>query len=217
MNAATQLVTILLLLNAFALLSTGSLKILIRLTAVQGMLLALMPLIMPMSRDPAHTLFFCLAVFGIKGLGLPWLLKRTLRRAIREAQPEPGFGYNLSLLAGVLALVFSLWLERRLPVVAPGFFPFLFFPAAFSTIFTGLVLVTGRMKAITQVIGYLVAENGIFLLGLPLLSAGGGFSFEMLILLDALAAVLVMGMAIGHIRDAFESTDVGRLSMLKDR
>ncbi|MCL1889869.1 MAG: hydrogenase-4 component E [Desulfovibrionaceae bacterium] len=216
MNAPTQFVIILLLLNTFALLSTGSMKILIRLTATQGMLLALMPLIMPMSRDFAPILFFCLTVFGIKGLGLPWLLKRTLRRAIKEAQPAPGFGYNLSLLAGVLALIFSLWLERRLPVVAPDFFPFLLFPAAFCTVFTGFVLIAGRMKAVTQIIGYLVAENGIFILSLPLLSAAGGFSLEMLILLDALAAVLVMGIAIDHIRDAFESTDVGRLSMLKD-
>ncbi|MCL1890405.1 MAG: hydrogenase-4 component E [Desulfovibrionaceae bacterium] len=216
MNVPFQFVIILLLLNTFALLSTGSIKMLINLTAIQGMLLALMPLLMPMSRDFSYTLFFSLTVFGIKGLGLPWLLKRSLRRAIREAQPDPGFGYNLSLLAGLLALIFSLWLERRLPVVAPGFFPFLLFPAAFCTVFTGFVLIAGRMKAITQVIGYLVAENGIFLLGLPLLSAGG-FSFEMLILLDALAAVLVMSVAMDHIRDAFESTDVGRLSMLKDR
>jgi len=119
------------------------------------------------------------------------------------------------MLAGILALIFSLWLEARLPV-APGLFPFLLFPAAFSTIFAGFVLIVGRRKALTQVIGYLAAENGIFLLSLPLMSAAGGFWFEMIILLDVLVAVFVMGIAINHISNAFDSLDVGRFCALKD-
>jgi len=215
-NSLAQFIFILLLLNNFALPATGDIKMRIRLLAAQGLLLALLPLLMPAAGgDFLHALFFCLAIFGIKGLCLPWLLGRTLRRVIREPHISPRIGYNLSLLAGIPALIFSLWLETRLPVT-PGFFPFLLFPAAFSTIFTGLVLIVGRMRAITQVIGYLVAENGIFLLGLPLLSAAGGFWFEILLLLDVLVAVFVMGIAIHHINDAFESIAVGRFCALKD-
>jgi hydrogenase-4 component E len=183
--------------------------------AAQGFLLALLLLLMPVGRDFTHPLFFSLAVLGIKGLCFPWLLRRTLRRVIKEPHLAPRIGYNLSLLAGILALVFSLWLETRLPV-ASDFFPFLLFPAAFSTIFAGFVLIVGRKKAITQVIGYLATENGVFLLGLPLLSEAGGFWFEMLMLLDVLVAVFVMGIAIHHISNAFESLDVGRFCALKD-
>ena len=215
MNTLVQCVVILLLLNNFALLSSGSIKMLIRLAAAQGILLALLLVLMPIGQDFTHTLFFCLAVVGIKGLCLPWLLKRTARRVIKEPRPVPRLGYNLSILVGILALVFSLWLEARLPVL-PDFFPFLLFPAAFSTIFTGFVLIVGRMKAITQVIGYLTTENGIFLLSLPLISEAGGFWFEMLILLDVLVAVFVMGIAINHISSAFESINVGRFCALKD-
>jgi len=215
MDTPAQFVLILLLLNNFALLSTGNMKMLIRLTAAQGMLLALLALLMPVSPDFTQALLFCLAVLGIKGLCLPWLLTRTLNRVVREPRVSPRFGYNLSILAGVLALVFSLWLEARLPI-APGFFPFLLFPAAFSTIVAGFVLLVGRMKAITQIIGYLAAENGIFLLSLPLISTAGGFWLEMLILLDVLVAVFVMGIAINHISNAFNSLNVGRFCSLKD-
>jgi len=215
MNALAQFVIILLLLNNFALLAAGGMKTRIRLMAAQGLLLALLPLLMPGTRDFTHALLFSLAVFSIKGLCFPWLIGRTLRRVIREPALPPRVGYNLSLLAGILALIFSLWLETRLPVAA-GFFPFLLFPAAFGALFTGFVLIVGRMMAITQVIGYLIAENGIFLLGLPLLSASGGFLFEMVILLDVLVAVFVMGIAIHHINDAFESIAVGRFCSLKD-
>jgi hydrogenase-4 component E len=215
MNTLAQLVIIFLLLNNFALLSTGDMKMLIRLIAAQGFLLALLLLVMPVGQDFIHTLFFCLAVLGIKGLCFPWLLGRTLRQVIKEPQITPRFGYNLSLLAGILALIFSLWLETQM-LVAPGFFPFLLFPAAFSTIFVGLVLIVGRMKAVAQVIGYLATENGIFLLGLPLIFEAGAFWFEMLILLDVLVAVFVMGIAINHISNTFESIEVGRFCTLKD-
>jgi len=215
MNTLAQLVIILLLLNNFVLLATENMKMLIRLTAAQGILLALLALLMPVSQDFTQALFFALAVLGIKGLGLPWLLRRTAGSRIRQAQSVPRLGYNLSILAGILALLCSLWLETRLPVT-PGFFPFLLFPAAFSTIFAGFVLIVGRVRAITQVIGYLTAESGIFLLSLPLLSVAGGFWFELLLLLDALVAVFVMSMAINHINETFASTDVERFCLLKD-
>ena len=215
MDTLAQFIIIVLLLNNFAMLSAASIKMLIRLTAVQGVLLALLLVAVPIGQDFMHTLFFSLTVLGVKGLCLPWLLRRTLRRVIKEPQVAPRIGHNLSMLAGILALIFSLWLETHLPIT-PGFFPFLLFPAAFSTIFTGFVLIVGRMKAITQVIGYLTTENGIFLLGLPLMSASGGFWFEMLILLDVLAVVFVMGVAINHISNSFESINVGRFYALKD-
>jgi hydrogenase-4 component E len=218
MDSPAQFILILLLLNNFALLSTGNTKMLIRLTAAQGILLALLALLMPVSPEYTQTLLFCLAVLGIKGLCLPWLLGRTLNRVnrvIREPRLSPRFGYNLSILAGILALVSSLWLEAQLPA-PPGFFPFLLFPAAFSTVLTGFVLIIGRMRAITQVIGYLAAENGIFLLSLPLIATADGFWLEMLILLDVLVAVFVMGIAINHISNAFDSLNVGRFCALKD-
>ncbi|MDR0466108.1 MAG: hydrogenase-4 component E [Deltaproteobacteria bacterium] len=215
MNALIEFVIILLLLNNFALLSTAAMKTRIRLLAFEGVLLALLPLLMAEGLNFAYALLFSLAVFAIKGLCFPWMLGRTLHRVISEPRLPPRIGYNLSILTGILALVFSLWLESRLPI-AHGFFPFLLFPAAFSTIFSGFVLIAGRMKAITQVIGYLVVENGVFLLALPLMSSDGGFLFEMVILLDVLVAVFVMGIAIHHISDAFETIAVGRFCALKD-
>ena len=215
MNTLAHLVVILLLLTNFLLLATGSMKLLIRLMVAQGVLLALLLPLMPTSPDFTHTLFFCLAVLGIKGLCLPWLLKRTLRRVIREAHLAPPVGYTFSLLASIPILLFSLWLETRLPL-APGVFPFLLFPAACGALFAGFVLIAGRRKALSQVVGYLAIENGIFLLGLPLISEAGGLCFEALILLDVLAVVFVMGIAIRHISDAFDSIDVGRLCALKD-
>ena len=212
MNTPAQLVILLLLLNTCALPAAGNMNLLLRLAAAQGILTALVLPLLPTGLDWARALLFSLAVLGIKGLCFPWLLGRISRRWTAPA--EPRFSRNISMPAILLALIFALWLETRLPPT-PVVFPFLLFPAAFCAIFAGLALVAGRMHAIAQVIGCLAVENGIFLLGTPLMSPDG-FWIEMLVLLAALGAVCVMGITADHMGKAFESIDVRRLRILKD-
>ena len=120
----------------------------------------------------------------------------------------------VGVLAGMGGLVLSLWLEARL-LTLPALFPPLLLPTALTTLFCGLILVVGRTTALAQVIGYLVAENGIFLLGMPLMTAGTTW-FELALLLDVFVAVFVMGIAVHHIYRAFESTDVDQFAALRD-
>lgn len=190
-------VLFLLLLNNLLLLGAPRLPALIRLTAFQGILLAALLLCLD------HALLAG-AVLLIKGLLLPGLLTRTRKR----------LHIGLGILAGMSGLVFSLWLEARLSIL-PGLFPPLLLPTALTTLFCGLILVVGRTTALSQVIGYLVAENGIFLLGAPLMTAGAVW-FELALLLDIFVAVFVMGIAINHIGETFESIDVGRFRSLRD-
>ena len=211
-----QACIIALLLNNFALLFVSRLNLLIRLTAFQGGALAVLLVLLPRppGSDLSHVLILAGAVLLIKALGFPWLLRRTLRRVGAETCLTPYLGFSLSVAAGLVGLLFSLWLETRLHL-ALGIFPPLLLPVALTTLFTGLLLVVGRMKALTQVIGYLVAENGIFLLSMPLMMDGSTW-FELSLLLDVFVAVFVMGIAINHINATFESIDVGRFCSLRD-
>ena len=92
--------------------------------------------------------------------------------------------------------------------------PFELLHASIFLILVGLFLIIGRRKALMQVIGYLVLENGIFVFGVitvveaPLL-------VELGVLLDAFVAVFVMGIAIFHINREFGSMDVDRLTALR--
>ena len=80
---------------------------------------------------------------------------------------------------------------------------------------TGFIMLTTRRKAITQVVGYLILENGIYIMGLALLDAMP-FLVEVGVLLDLFVAIFVMGIIINHISREFRSTDVARLSSLKE-
>jgi hydrogenase-4 component E len=88
-------------------------------------------------------------------------------------------------------------------------------PASLATILIGLLLMTTRRKAIFQVLGYLVFENGIFLFGLLLLEAMP-LLVELGVLLDLFTGVFVMGIIIFHINRAFDSVSTEHLARLKD-
>lgn len=80
---------------------------------------------------------------------------------------------------------------------------------------TGFILLTTRRKALTQVAGYLVLENGIFIMGLTLIEAIP-FFVEIGVLLDLLVGIFVMGIIILQINREFASLDTSRLSNLKE-
>lgn len=196
----------LLLLNDLLLLAAPGITWLIRLTAFQGILLA------SLLFDLDHALLGA-AVLGIKGILLPLLLARTYKH-IGKQEKTHHLNHAIAVFMGMLGLIFSLWLENRMPLMS-GLFPVLMLPTAITTMFSGLLLVVGRATALSQVIGYLVAENGIFLLGVPLMAYGAVW-FELALLLDIFVAVFVMGIAIGHIGEKFESMDTARFRSLRD-
>ena len=146
---------------------------------------------------------------------LPLLLIRAMREADTVREIEPLISYNLSIVIAAFGLGLSLWLGQhlRLPMQPASS---LFVPAAFFTIIVGFLMIVSRRKAITQVIGYLTLENGVYAFGtaltlqLPVL-------VELGILLDVFVGVFVMGIAIFHISRQFDHIDVDRLASLTDR
>src|SRR5216684_856523 len=151
----------------------------------------------------------------LTGFLLLWLITRAMRDADTAREIEPLISYNLSVIVGGVALGVSLWLGQRLPLPNQPT-SFLLVPAAFFTCLVGFVLLTTRRKAITQVLGFLTLENGVYAFGaavaldMPIL-------VELGILLDVFVAVFVMGIAIFHISRQFDHIDTGRLITLSDR
>jgi hydrogenase-4 component E len=137
-----------------------------------------------------------------------------LRDAVGRRDVEPFVSYTVSLLIGTASLGVAFWLSQRLPLpVAPP--ASLLLPVALFTIFAGLLLIVSRRKALTQVIGYLVLENGIYVFGVGLVQ-GTPMLVELGVLLDVFVAVFVMGIALFHINREFDHIDADRLAVLRD-
>ena len=88
-------------------------------------------------------------------------------------------------------------------------------PAAIANVLLGFLLVVARRQAITQVVGYLVLENGVFVFGLGL-ARQQPIVVELSLLLDVLVGVFVMGIAINHISQTFDHIDTGALASLRE-
>jgi hydrogenase-4 component E len=209
-----DVVLVLIALTSFVLLGSSRLGSCIRVVALQGVLLGYLTLAAGHEERGLHTAALALASTLVKGVAFPWLLARALREAHVRREIEPFVGYSASLLIGVLALAVALWLSARLPLPAPRTSA-LVAPVALFTILAGLFLIVSRRKALTQVIGYLVLENGIYAFGVGLVP-GTPVLVELGVLLDVLVGVFVMGITIFHINREFEHLDTDRLTTLSD-
>ncbi len=208
-----ELATVLLFLTNLVMLGLSELGACIRMAAVQGILLGLFTLIA--REDPLTLRLIILGVvsMGLKGFVFPYLLSRDIREAKVHREIEPFVGYAASIIIGLFMLAASMWISARFPMQLHASSSFII-PVALSTVFTGLFLVISRRKALTQVIGYLVFENGIYMFGV---TAAGEIPFlvEFGVLLDVFVAVFVMGIAINHINREFDHIDADQLSSLK--
>lgn len=159
-------------------------------------------------------LYFVATLFLIlKVIILPLYLGRLQRRFGAEGEIQPYVNVASSLILAGLLVLLAYAVTRPMVIVSTlptrgGL------PLAMGLIFVGLFVVVTRKKALTQIVGFLVMENGIALLavlgtyGIPLI-------IELGVFLDVLMGFLVMQVFVYQIHDTFESIDVDQLSQLK--
>lgn len=207
-----SLLVVIVLLDFFA-LGSSRLRAVVRATALQGVVLAVLTLAVHQHLT-LHLVLVALGTLLVKGFTIPYLLMRAIRDVTIRREVEPLIGFTTSLLLGAVGTGLALVYSDRLPLIAAHAGSRLV-PAAFATVFTGFLILTTRTKAITQVVGYMILENGIFLFGLLLLDALP-FLVELGVLLDLLVGVFVMGIIMHKIQRAFSTLDTTRLSTLKE-
>jgi len=202
---------------SLSIVATSRLTTSVRATAIQGIALALLPLALwgrALDRHWIPVTVMSLGALTVKAVIIPLLLSRSIREANVRREAEPYISLHLSLLLAAGLVAFSFWLATVLVPPRPAPTPLLV-PAAFATLLVGFLVLITRRKAVTQVVGYLTLENGIFIFG-QLLVEQVPFAVELGILLDVLVGVFVMGIAIHHISREFEHIDTELLTALKD-
>lgn len=205
---------VLLILTNLVLVGTSRISACIRLVAVQGIMLALLTAAAYQEGLTVSATLLAMMSVVLKGVVFPALLFRAMRNAQVRREIEPFVGYAASLAIGTVALAAALWFSSRLPLPA-AHLSHLAVPAAFHSMLIGLLLIVSRKKAITQVLGYLVLENGIHSFGIATLHESPVL-VELGVLLDVFVAVFVMGIAIFRISREFDHIDTDRLAALRD-
>lgn len=151
--------------------------------------------------------------FALKVVFIPRYLERLAKQVGAERESQPYVNITSSLVIATILVLLAYAVTR--PLVLTSQLPTRGgLPLAVGLIFVGLFILISRKKALTQIVGFLVLENGIALLaalgtfGIPLIVELGVF-------LDVMMGFLVMQVFVYHIHGTFESIDVEQLNQLR--
>lgn len=207
----TNLLLISVILINFFTLGSSRLGSCIRAVAAQGALLALLPL--ATHGWSRHTLILGVGALALKGVLIPLVLTRALKQVRLRRESGPLIGYIPTMVLGALITSAAFIFADFLPL-QPEHRGGLFIPTSLATLFVGFLLLMTRREAVSQVLGYLVLENGIFIFG-TLLAEAMPLMVEAGVLLDLLVGVFIMGIVMDQIRREFSTLNTERLSALK--
>ena len=192
----------------------GRLEGYIKALFIQGLLLSLLMCFNFTGLKHWNFALIIVETIGFKTLVIPWFLQKVIHEneMVRETEPYITHFYSLLLTSLIFSFGFfvAYWAVKNAVDVRP-----LPFGIAISTIITGLFIILTRKKLITHTMGFMIMENGIFLLSLAKLQEMP-MIVNLGILLDIFLAVLLLGIFINKIKDTFEELDIDRLKYLKD-
>ena len=159
-----------------------------------------------------NLILIMLETIVFKAIAVPWFIKYVIKRNKITRESEPYLPNFVSLIIVTFITVATILLASSIKVAN---LDKTFFVVALSTIFTGLYLIVTRKKIITHVIGYIIIENGVFVLSLAV-----GNEMAMMvnlgIMLDIFASVLILGVFFNRIGDFLKDPDIDQLRNLKD-
>ncbi len=204
---------ILVLAINFVALGASRIRTVINAVAFQGVLLGVFPFLIH-SEIGLRGVVLMAITMALKGYGIPWYLLRAMRTAEIQHEDKPVISYMASLLLGAVGTGLAMEFSSTLPL-HEDHSHMLLVPASLATVWTGFLMLTTRHKAIMQVLGYLMLENGIFLFGLLLLE-DLPLLVELGVLLDLFTGVFVMVIIIHHLNREFSSMSTEHLSALKE-
>jgi hydrogenase-4 component E len=189
---------------ALTILATHRIVGMIKIFALQSFLLSLVPLFLHAEALSGRDIVLSLGTMVLKAVLVPTVLFWAIRHISMRSEIKPIIGLGTSILLGAVLIAVAFWVSLSLRL--PGkLFASLVLPCSLATMLLGFMTMVTRTRAVTQVLGYLVIENGIFLFALSLFDAMPAL-IEMGILLDIFVGVLIMAIVLNHINEEFERT-----------
>ncbi|HUM09717.1 MAG TPA: hypothetical protein VLT82_02100 [Myxococcaceae bacterium] len=203
-----------LLLISFAMLSQRRTRRLIALFALQGTILTASTTLVAYSAGLRHLYYSAWLTLVLKVVFLPWILLRLVDRLEAQWDTEPLIKIPTTMLLGVGLVIFAFGLAQPISALATTITRNTL-GIALAVIFLAFVMMITRRKAVTQVMGFLAMENGLFFAATSA-TYGMPMVVELGIALDVLVGVFILGIFFFQIREQFESLDLHHLEKLKE-
>jgi hydrogenase-4 component E len=202
------------LLLAFAMLAQRRVMPLINVFALQGLTLAMSTLVVAITTKQMHLFYSAGLTLALKGILLPWILHRLVRRLYVKWDVESLINIPTTMLVGIglviIAFNVTLPISQLSDTISRGTLGI-----ALATVMLAFLMMITRTKAIPQVVGFLAMENGLFLAATSA-TYGMPMVVELGIALDVLVGAVILGVFFFQIREQFDSLDIRHLEKLKE-
>lgn len=210
---SVDLLNALLLLTGFLLVGYKRLLPYVRVYAFQSALLAALSLALALQTGLLHLYLMAALTLLIKGVLIPWSLLALIARLQIKREIETTINVPLSLLSAGALVVLAQWVAQPLLARGAGGMSITLI-VSLALVLMGLFLMATRRKAITQIVGLLTMENGLFLTGIAMTS-GMPMLVELGVLFDVFVGISILGIFVFRIRQAFDTVDMEQLKELK--
>jgi hydrogenase-4 component E len=217
MSSLFDTLSVMILLTSFVLMANKRIKSYIKTFRIQSLLMALVAGIMGihsvMAEGRIDVLVVCFIIVVLKVIYIPKLMYKTYSGV--EYKVEKDFIWNIPTLVLVCCalVVFTYFCISTIDGIGEGFNNIQIVNSV-SVILIGLFFMISRKKAIGQIIGFLVLENGIFITAM-FATDGMPFIVDLGIFIDMLTAVMIMGVMVFQISNKFETINIEKLNKLK--
>lgn len=194
------------IISALVMSGLRRIKLLNNSFAAQSLFIAALCLVKGIESGEYHYYVLFLLTFIIKVLGIPYIINKSVKYLKMNRETEliiNGF-WSYMFMGAAVAVIF---------IVLKGYGDFIFKTGA-ALIVAGSILLIGRKKAITQMIGLLTLENGIVLFEVAMVKMG--WIIELGIIFELLVLALIMGMMIFRINKTFDTVNTDYLTSLKE-
>jgi hydrogenase-4 component E len=203
-----------LLLLSFSMLAQRRIVTMVNLLATQGAILALATVLLAWRTGENHLYLSAALTLALKVILLPWLLHRLIRRLDVYWDTETVINAPSTMLIGLLVVIFAFGLAQPITALASTATRSTIGIAIAVILLSFLTMIT-RRKAMSQVVGFLSMENGLFF-GAMSTTYGMPMVVELGVALDVLVAMLVLGVFFFQIREQFDSLDLHHLESLRE-
>lgn len=203
----------LVLLSVLFAFGSSRIPALIKVIAFQGIVVSIVPFFIGHDMGTGGMIFTA-ATLVIRGIIIPLSLHIAIKKVAIQRDVSPVIGYHASIFCGLALIVAATIISRQLNIPSISDAQLLF-PTAISLLVTGMFLLMARRNAIAMVIGYIMLENGIYLMGTTF-SVRALHIVEFGILLDVLAGVMIMAIILQNIKQTFDDVDTTLLRTLKE-
>ena len=213
-SRAIDILAVLMLMTTIMLIGTSRLKTCIWAYAFRSFILTVSSGLIAYFSGIHHIYITTAITLALKVIVIPGFLFYIVKKVNIREELESYVNYTISLLLACGIILIAFYSTQNI-IQSENTFMRHCLPIALSITLLGFFVMISRKQAITQILGLITMEDGMFFAALST-SYGMPLIVELGLFFDILVSVIIMGIYVYRIKESFDTIDTDFLKELKE-